>query len=215
MTDWIARWKNGEIGWHKDRVNARLIAFIDCLELQQGDLVFVPLCGKSQDMMYLLECGFRVIGVELSALAIEQFFDENQLNYSKHQSGQFKVYQAENISLYCGDYFALNKMLLSAVSAVYDRAALVALDGDLRTKYAIHLYAIIPNGCRILLLTLNYPQTQISGPPYAVNAKEVRLLFTKFEYRQLECFNDIDNEPKFQNEGVDFIEKVTYCLHKK
>ena len=215
MTDWIQRWQEGKIGWHRAQVNSKLVEFITCLKLKQGDTVFVPLCGKSYDMVYLLEQGFKVIGVELSSLAIEQFFDENNLVFTISQTDQFTLYQGENITLYCGDYFALDKSVLKSVSAVYDRAALVALAVDLRAKYAQHLYSIISNDCRVLLLTLNYPQSQISGPPYAVDEDEVVSLFSKgFECQQLQCFDDIKNEPKFLRAGVDFIEKATYCLHK-
>ncbi len=215
MTDWIQRWKDGETGWHRKQVNSKLIEFIDYLQLSQGDTVFVPLCGKSYDMVYLLEQGFKVIGVELSQLAIEQFFDENNLTYTIHQTDQFTMYQGDNITLYCGDYFALDEAILKSVSAVYDRAALIALAVDLRAKYAQHLYSIISNDCRVLLLTLNYPQSQISGPPFAVDEDEVVSLFSNgFECQQLQCFNDIKNEPKFLRAGVDFIEKATYCLHK-
>ncbi len=215
MTDWIQRWKEGKIGWHREQVNTKLIEFIDCLQLKPGDTVFVPLCGKSGDMLYLLELGFEVIGVELSQLAIEQFFDENNRAYTVNQTEQFQVYQGENITLYCGDYFSLEASMLTLVSAVYDRAALVALTVDLREKYAVHLYSIIAKDCRLLLLTLNYPQSQISGPPFAVNEAEVASLFSQgFECQQLQCFNDIENEPKFLRAGVDFIEKATYCLHK-
>jgi thiopurine S-methyltransferase len=148
-------------------------------------------------------------------LAIEQFFNENNLVFTINQTDQFTLYQGENITLYCGDYFALDKSVLKSVSAVYDRAALVALAVDLRAKYAQHLYSIISNDCRVLLLTLNYPQSQISGPPYAVDEDEVVSLFSKgFECQQLQCFDDIKNEPKFLRAGVDFIEKATYCLHK-
>ncbi len=215
-TDWIQRWKDAQIGWHLNQPNSKLIEFIDCLELQNGDTVFVPLCGKSQDMMYLLEQGFKVIGVELSYLAIEQFFNENNLTYSIHQLDKFILYRGDNINLYCGDYFALDDSMLEHVVAAYDRAALIALPIDLRAKYAQHFYSIISNNCRVLLLTLNYPQSQISGPPFAVDENEVDSLFgNRFEYQQLQCFNDIKNEPKFLRAGVDFIEKATYCLHKR
>jgi thiopurine S-methyltransferase len=215
MTDWIQRWKDGEIGWHRDQVNSKLVEFVDCLQLNRGDTVFVPLCGKSADMLYLLEQGFKVIGVELSQLAIEQFFDENNLAYTACQLDGLTVYQGKNIALYCGDYFALDHSVLKSVSAVYDRAALIALPIDLRAKYVRHLYSIISKDCRVLLLTLNYPQSQMGGPPFAVNKDEVVSLFGKgFECQQLQCFNDIKNEPKFLRAGVEFIEKATYCLHK-
>jgi thiopurine S-methyltransferase len=215
MTNWIQRWKDGETGWHSDKPNSKLIEFINCLELQAGDSVFVPLCGKTRDMLYLLDQGYKVLGVELSQLAIEQFFSENNLTYSLHQIDQFNVYQGKDIVLYCGDYFALKKSMLTSVVAVYDRASLIALPVDLRVKYVRHLYSIISNDCRVLLLTLNYPQSQMSGPPYAVNEEEVGSLFSEgFKCQLLQCFNDIENEPKFLHAGVDFIEKATYCLHK-
>ena len=216
MTDWIQRWKEGKIGWHRDQPNSKLIEFISCLELSAGDTVFVPLCGKSADMIYLAQQGYKVIGVELSELAAEQFFDENNIDYETHQEQEFNVYCGQGICIYCGDFFQLNALHLAEVVAVYDRASLIALPLDLRGKYVVHLYSIISSGCRVLLLTLNYPQSQISGPPFAVNQKEVLSLYKDgFECRQLSCFNDIENEPKFQRANVDFIEKATYCLRKK
>jgi thiopurine S-methyltransferase len=215
MSNWIQRWKVGSIGWHRLQPNQKLIKFIDCLKLNTGDTVFVPLCGKSVDMAYFIQQGYKIIGVELSSLAIEQFFAENNIEYQVHQQGEFSVYCGEHICIYCGDYFNLTAEHLKKVVAVYDRAALIALPFDLRVKYAQHLYSIMTNDYRILLLTLNYPQSQISGPPFAVNQKEVSLLYDKwFECQQLSCINDIENEPKFKHANGDFNEKATYCLHK-
>ncbi len=215
MTDWIQRWKEGKIGWHRQQPNSKLIEFIGCFQLDKGAQVFVPLCGKSVDMLYLLNQGYRVIGVEISILAVEQFFKDNQLQYTIDCIGKFRVYSAERIQIYCGDYFALKPEYLTSVVGVYDRAALIALPSELREKYVAHLYAIISQNCRLLLLTLNYPQLQISGPPFAVNQEEVRSLYEKgFDCQQLQCFDDLENEPKFQRANVDFIEKATYCLRK-
>lgn len=215
MTDWITRWKTGKIGWHKTQVNTRLIEFIDCLKLRQGDSVFVPLCGKSMDMIYLLEQGFKVVGVELSEIAAQAFFSENNLKFSIEKHPHFVVYANENIQILVGDYFDLDASILTQISAVYDRAALVALPSDLRAKYVCHLYAIIPNGSKILLLTLDYPPIESFAPPYGVDENEIAKLFAYgFKYQQLQCFNDIKNEPKFLRAGVAFINKATYCLHK-
>ncbi|RUA04478.1 MAG: thiopurine S-methyltransferase [Gammaproteobacteria bacterium] len=215
MTDWIQRWKDGETGWHKDTPNDKLVKFIDCLQLERAATVLVPLCGKSQDMVYLLEQGYKVIGVELSEVAVTAFFQENAMPYTVQEANNFTVYNARNIRIFCGDFFNLDSGHLGMTSALYDRGALIALPEDLRVKYAQHLYDIIPSGCRILLLTLNYPQSQISGPPFAVDEAEVKSLFEWFECQQLECFNDIKNEPKYLHAGVDFIERATYCLHKE
>lgn len=216
MTDWIKRWEKGETGWHQASVNTKLVDFLDCLEQDSNPCVFVPLCGKSLDMLYLLEQGFHVVGVELSKLAVEAFFAENNISYSVIKQGNFQRYCAHKIDIYCGDFFDLEASHLQAVNGVYDRASLIALPIDLRAKYVKHLYSIITSDCKILLLTLNYPQAQMSGPPYALDQAEVKTLFTKrFDCEQLQCFNDIQNEPKFQRAGVDYVEKATYCLRKK
>ncbi len=215
MENWIKRWQTGQTGWHKNQTNTRLIEFMDCLELRAGDCVFVPLCGKSKDMIYLLARGFKVIGVELSALAIVQFFTQNQLTYSVQRGAKFDIYRAPNICIYCGDYFALSAQDLKSVKGVYDRASLIALPSALRIKYSAHLYAIIPKGCKVLLLTLSYAQEKMNGPPYSVNEAEVKSLFERgFNCLKLQCFNDIEREPKFKNAGMMAIDKATYCLHK-
>ncbi|HIF88259.1 MAG TPA: thiopurine S-methyltransferase [Candidatus Thioglobus sp.] len=215
MTDWLARWQNNKIGWHADTVNRSLVDYFELLELASGASVFVPLCGKSIDMIYLSEMGFSVIGVELSSVGVEQFFVGNGLQYSVSEIDEFVLYRSDRIKIYCGDYFKLTAKHLLSVSAVYDRASLIALDLKLREKYAQHLAAIIPRDVRILLLTLIYPQHQMSGPPFSVSNSEVESLFSSaFKYRQLHCFNDIDNEPKFLRAGVDCVENAAYLLQK-
>jgi thiopurine S-methyltransferase len=213
--DWLARWQNNKIGWHANAVNRSLVDYFELLELAPGASVFVPLCGKSIDMIYLSEMGYSVIGVELSSVGVKQFFADNNLQYSVCEVDDFVLYQSDRIKVYCGDYFKLTAKRLSGVSAVYDRASLIALDLNLREKYAQHLAVIIPLDARILLLTLIYPQHQMSGPPFSVSNSEVESLFSSaFNYRQLHCFNDIDNEPKFLRAGVDYVENAAYLLQK-
>ena len=215
MTDWLARWQDNKIGWHVDVVNQSLVDYLELLELEPGDNVFVPLCGKSIDLIYLSEMGYSVIGVELSPVGVVQFFVDNNLQYVVSEVDGFSLYQSERIKIYCGDYFNLNAGHLLRVSAVFDRASLIALDLDLREKYTVHLAAIIPFDARILLLTLIYPQHQMSGPPFSVSDSEVESLFSSaFKYRQLHCFNDIENEPKFLRAGVDYVENAAYLLQK-
>ena len=215
MTDWLARWQDNKIGWHVDVVNQSLVDYLELLELEPGDNVFVPLCGKSIDLIYLSEMGYSVIGVELSPVGVVQFFVDNNLQYVVSEVDGFSLYQSERIKIYCGDYFNLNAGHLLSVSAVFDRASLIALELDLREKYTVHLAAIIPFDARILLLTLIYPQHQMSGPPFSVSDLEVESLFSSaFKYRQLHCFNDIENEPKFLRAGVDYVENAAYLLQK-
>ena len=154
-TDWIQRWKDGETGWHSDKPNSKLIEFINYLELQVGDSVFVPLCGKTQDMLYLLEQGYRVIGVELSQLAVEQFFSENNLTYLLHKTNQFSVYQGENITLYCGDYFALEKSMLANFSTSFVSSNFTLVSSLLfpSKKAVCHKFKVISGNALLISFT--------------------------------------------------------------
>ena len=215
MTDWHSRWESNKIGWHAEQVNQNLIDYFSKLDLADGDKIFVPLCGKSIDMFYLLKRGLKVVGVEMSEIAAQQFFSENKLEYSISKVDGLMLYEGDGIRIYCGDYFDLKFIHIKEVKAVYDRASLIALDEELRQKYVKHLSDIISLDVRMLLLTLNYPQHQRSGPPFAVSKSEVDELFRgSFHCRELYCISDIENEPMFQNLGVDFVEKAVYLLQK-
>ena len=215
MANWLEFWENNEINWHSDVVTQELEEYLGFLKLEPGDKVFFPLCGKSLDMTHILNQGFSVIGVELSDIGIKHFFYENELDFTISQVGEFNLYSAKNIEIYCGDFFSLTSKHLCDVKAVFDRKSLIALDQNLRQKYVKHLNDIISLGVRMLLITLHYPQHQMSGPPFSVDKSEVELLFSKtFNYRELKSFEDNENGSKLERAGVDYIENAAYYLRK-
>jgi len=215
MTDWHSRWESNKIGWHADQVNQNLIEYFSKLNLVDGDTIFVPLCGKSVDMLYLLQRGLKVVGVEMSEIAAKQFFSDNKLEYSVSKADDLILYEGDGIQIFCGDFFTLKSKHLVGVKAVYDRASLIALDKALRQKYVNHLNDIISKDVKVLLLTLNYPQHQRVDPPFAVSKSEVDSLYGgSFECQELQNISDIENEPMFLLQGVDFVEKAVYCLQK-
>ena len=215
MADWLHFWENNETNWHSDTITQELAEYFELFELEPGDKVFVPLCGKSLDMIYIVNQGFSVVGVEVSEFGIRQFFKENDLKYTVTKVGDFDLYSSENLEIYCGDFFSLTLKHLNNVKAVLDRKSLIALEPDLRQKYVKHLNDIISLGVRILLVTLHYPQHQMSGPPFSVDKSEVESLFSMtFETRELKSFNDIENGSKLVRAGVDYINNAAYCLRK-
>ena len=214
-TNWIKRWEDNVIGWHKADYNQRLITWLPSLKLLAGDTILVPLCGKSLDMIYLINQGYKVIGVELSELAVQAFFKENKLLFNKTKQANFVMYYNESICLYVGNFFDLTANLLTTVNAVYDRASLIALPELKRVKYTHHLINILPKKIVILLLCLYYPQQQKSGPPFAVSSHEVKQLFLpEFTAQLLSSVNDLDKEPKFVEQSVDYLEKNSYLLRR-
>lgn len=170
---WLARWQGNQIGFHEGTPNTLLTAHFAALGIPVGSRVFVPLCGKSQDMHWLRAQGYTVVGAELSRLAAEQFFAELGSAPVGAAAGRFERLEARGITLLIGDIFELGQKLLGAVDAVYDRAALVALPAPLRERYSAHL-ASLTRGAPQLLVTFEYDQTRQAGPPFSVPESEVR-----------------------------------------
>jgi thiopurine S-methyltransferase len=174
---WLERWARNEIGFHLSEVNPRLQRFWPLLHLPASASVFVPLCGKSLDLHWLAAQGHRVIGVELAEAAVQAFFAEAGLASHVDHAGSLPRRSAAGIDIYSGDVFELRADELANVGGVFDRAALVALPPPMRERYAAHVLRIVPAGTRILLLTFEYDQTRIPGPPHAVMEDEVMALY--------------------------------------
>ena len=213
---WNQRWQEGQIGFHQDAPTPLLLRHWPSLDLPVGSRVFVPLAGKSRDMAWLAAQGHRVLGVELSALAVEAFFAEHRLQPQRHDSRYGTHYAAGGVELICGDAFALDESALDDCSAVFDRAALIALPPELRQRYVGELYAKLPNGCRGLLITLEYPQQQKAGPPFAVEETEVHALYDRdWTLSVLERSDILTRQPGFVADGVTSLHNVGYRLQRR
>lgn len=212
---WHQRWQEGRTGFHNDRVMPLLEQHWASLELAAGSRVFVPLCGKTLDMAWLAAQGHRVLGVELSRIAIGQFFEENGLAPAVRESPLGTHFTAGAIEIICGDAFALDAATLAGCAAVYDRAALIALPRPMRDAYVGDLHARLPSGCRGLLITLEYPPREKAGPPFPVDADEVRRLYARdWAIECLERRDILASQPRFADEGVTDLHTTVWKLTK-
>ncbi|MCJ8206523.1 thiopurine S-methyltransferase [Pseudomonas sp. RGM2987] len=212
---WHKRWSTNQIGFHSSDVNPYLQRFWPQMGLAQGSRVLVPLCGKTLDLLWLAHQGHSVLGVELSEKAITDFFDEHQLKPSVSEEGAFKVFRAGDIEIRCGDFFALGSDDLVDCVALYDRAALIALPGRMRERYAAHLQAILPS-CVGLLITLDYNQPEMPGPPFAVDDDEVRrLLGGNWQLEVLQEQDVLGESWKFLQAGVTRLDERVYRISSR
>ena len=210
---WLERWERSEIGFHQDEINPYLVQYWPELPCLRGSEVFVPLCGKSMDMVWLRQQGNFVLGVELSAIAVRNFFHEQGMSPERVSGGKFDNYIADGICLSCGDFFDLRKEDMAQVNAVYDRASLVALPPSMRESYARHLVDILPRGTQILLVTFDYPQSEMQGPPFAVSVNEVEALYGKYaDIRLLAQEDALVQNPRFKQRGVTRMEESIFLL---
>lgn len=201
---WHDRWKNSEIGFHEEVANARLTEHWHGLGIETGAPVFVPLCGKSLDMHWLHQHGHPVIGVELSPIAVSDFFNEAGLSPSQEQVGSLARSTSEGFDLYCGDLFDFDAPQLATARACYDRGSLIALPPELRVRYAEHLRRILPDPMTILMILLEYDQSKMKGPPHSVSPEEVETLFgAEFEIEELWSTDWIEAPPRFRARGLE------------
>jgi thiopurine S-methyltransferase len=212
---WLDRWRDQEIGFHQPEVNGWLTTWWPRLGIGADSAVFVPLCGKSLDMGWLAEQGHRVYGVELAEAAVRAFYEQAQRPYRVERERHLQLYAGDGVSIYCGDFMHLTARHLPEVKAVYDRAALIALPPKMRQHYADHLQRIVSDGCRMLLITLEYDQSRVPGPPHAVGDNEVRALFgTRCDVERLDDRTVRELPPRFQAGGIDEAREVAYLITK-
>ncbi len=176
---WHERWEQDQIGFHQQEINGYLTRHWAELGLPDGAPVFVPLCGKSLDMLWLREQGHPVFGIELSRKALEAFFHENDIEPSVNETERFSEFSSEQLTLFAGDYFQLSREDLGQIHAVFDRASLIALPPAMRADYVNKMGELLTPGAHILLITMQYEEGTLEGPPFSVAEEEVTALYSE------------------------------------
>jgi len=169
---WHQKWAENNIGFHKSKPHAFLVNYIDRLQLQAGANVLGPLCGKTLDIAWLLSQQFTVTGVELNESAVQSLFAELSVTPTITSLQNLKVYSAEGLQIFVGNIFDVDEALLGDVDAVFDRAALVALPLEMRKRYTKYIASITKRAPQ-LLITFDYDQSEMAGPPHSVPQDEV------------------------------------------
>ena len=202
--DWLGRWDQGRTGWHEAAGNEGLKSFWP--KFENPGSVLVPLCGKTPDLLWLAERGHDVVGVELSEIAVRDFFDDHGLEFERDSDGPLTRYSATQhaLTIFCGDYFEFQS---NPFDALYDRGALVALPEQLRPRYVEHTGQLLKTGAARLVITLEYDQKVVNGPPFSVSADEITTYWD--DLNRIAEKNDIDNcPPKFRKAGLTDIAEV-------
>jgi thiopurine S-methyltransferase len=210
---WLDRWSEGRIGFHKAHVEPRLKQHWADLDLPKGCPVFVPLCGKSVDLAWLVDEGHQVTGVELSDIAAQAFFIENGIPARRRICPEFDRYEAQHLALLRGDFFQLTPAVLGYVPAVYDRAALISWSPELRDAYVEHLNSFVAENTSILLITVEYTPPEPMGPPFSIDFNEVcRLFAADYSVQVLGRDDVLNGEPRMRARGVTTMHEVCYRL---
>lgn len=208
---WHDKWQTAQIGFHLSEVHPMLHRHGALLEGRRK--VFVPLCGKTLDLLCLRDQGAEVVGVELSPIAIGQFFAEHGLTPASTRLASGECFEIDAIRLICADFFSVCREELGEVDAVYDRAALIAMPPAMQEAYARQLRALIPAHAVILLITLDYDPSEMEGPPFSTPADQVRRLFgDRYEIRELERRDVLATNPALKSRGLSALTETAWYL---
>ena len=210
---WHRRWEADRIGFHQRDISLHLQRFWRHTDAAPGSTVFVPLCGKSHDMRWLADQGLPVLGIEISPVAVQAFFAEQGWQPRRTRQGCFECWQSGNVKILLGDFFDLGVTDLQGVGAVYDRASLIALPPAMREDYVRHLLTVCPPGINMLLVTLEYDQADMNGPPFSVREHEVRSLYAATCEVELVYSHDaLPEAPHFRDKGLRALMEHVYLL---
>lgn len=210
---WINAWEEGRTNFHRSQFNEKLLQFFPLLNPKKGERVLVPLCGKTKDLIWLLQSGLTVHGVELYSRPVEEFFPENHLApVMKNQDGNFTNYSFQNLTISCGDFFKVQGS--DVYDLVYDRASLVALPLEMRKEYAKVITRVLKPKGKYLLIVYEYDQSKMEGPPFSVSEDEVHKLYDHHFSIKLVESESPENEGA-RLSGVLSLKQKVYILEKK
>lgn len=213
---WRERWTKNQIGFHQHEINRLLQAHWARLRQPAHAKVFVPLCGKSRDILWLRSQGHEVVGIELIRIAVRDFFAENGMSPSVSTRPPFEHWQADGVTLLCGDFFELTAPPLHDVGAVYDRASLIALPKDRRPRYVEKMAEILPARAETLLITLSYPERDMDGPPFSVTDAEVRALYgDRFVVESLAEQDVLGDNARLRARGLTQLTERAYRVRRR
>lgn len=202
------------LGFHQHDVHPFLSQYFEKMLVPEDKHVFVPLCGKTLDMSYLARF-MKVTGNELSAIACQDFFVENNLAFQQQTLGEYEHYTCQQLTLLQGDYFKLSADLIDNVDWIYDRAALIALPKAMQQQYVEHLKSFFSSKTRMFLVTVEFPQAQLSGPPFAVTETDVNSLFSDFNVEYIATDEIKDKQFAQRQFEVDYLLEKLYIITRK
>lgn len=209
---WLERWQLGQTGFHLETVHPLLERHWPRAVGQDKGPVLVPLSGKSLDLRYLNERGHPVTGIELSGIAIRQFFELLGETPKPQPLAIGRLYQTDHLNLLEADFFDLERQHLGEVAFVYDRAALIAMSPSQQGAYAEQLLRLsLP--APVFLITLDYAPNAMTGPPFPVSPERLESLFgLHYEIRCLEQSEVIDANPSLRARGLSRLTEAAWWL---
>ncbi len=213
---WHERWNTGSTRFDQAQVHPLLAEHWQRQVGSGAGAVFVPLCGRTIDMEWLAAHGHRVVGNELSPIAVADFFDRRHLTPDERAEGALVVHSAVDYELWCGDFFDMPPTALDGVTAVYDRASLVAMPPEMRRRYADRMCEVVPDDAPVFLISFEYDQAEMDGPPFSVLSDEITDLYAgAFTAEVVVAVDVLERNPDLRARGLSHLTETLTMLRRR
>lgn len=208
---WAKRWSEKQIGFHEGAPNDLLARHVTRLEAKPRARIFVPLSGKALDLRWLAERGHEVVGVEFVPEAVTSFFEEWEVEPQRSEIGGKPALSAQGVTLVISDVMDVSPEALGRFDVVYDRAALVALDAEMRAPYVATCRSLLADGGITFLIAFAYDQEKVPGPPWSIDAATVRQLYAPSPIEVLET-RSVPTSARLTAAGVAAFDETAYLI---
>lgn len=207
---WLEAWQIGRTAFHQSAYNKAMVNHFKGQKLKDKN-VFIPLAGKSLDILFFLEKEANVIACEISPIAVEEFFKQSKLEFTTEVFKNFTIYKAKNLTFYLGDFFELTKTQVSHVDVMYDRASVVALPKELRSKYYEKIDQLIHKKTHLLILTYTHDGPMEFGPPFYVPEEEIKKAYANMGHDlQMRAGNPEKTDGRFLEQGITTLKNLKW-----
>lgn len=232
---WAKRWSKGALTWHEPDGNELLTNNLKQVlnesfpNRKAEELkVLVPLCGKAKDMYTFYQMGCTVVGVEFSAQAIKEFFDENNFCQVNSKEKPFVTSIDNKIVLAQGDLFSFGKSLKHSTYAlpfpeydiIWDRGSFEAFNIDKRQEYANFMSQFLSKDGIYLISVNDFDMAKYGGPPFSANRNDLEKVYGgKLDISMVGTRNalamDAPDRQKWIDRGLSYLQSFLFLMKPK
>lgn len=213
---WDNCWQRESQPFHLAEAHTFLVKYVQQY-FSADKRVFVPLSGKSIDLVFLSEQGYYPVGVEFNPKAVNRFIEENQLEFSSQtfsvdDDHELVRYHNHTMEVWLADFFDITSEQIGKFRQVYDRAAFIALPEAMRSDYAKHLKSMLAKDATLLLVTMDYVPDEMSGPPFHITLDEIKQQFPEGRVEELCRCSLLDTHPRWKELELSRLDEVLYKI---
>ncbi|CAN8005296.1 unnamed protein product [Ixodes pacificus] len=181
---WSNCWDIGNTPWHRRDIHPLLTEHVDeVLGNRRDAQVFIPLCGKANEIKWFYDNGHRVAGLEYVEKTVRLFFEENKLSYIETTCPVIncKILQTNDkrLRIFVCSVFDFKKESVGPVDVIWDRGGLVAVNKEERLRYISVMLSLMSPDSTYALICVVYDDDSYTGFPTSIPDDTVRELFGK------------------------------------